>query len=313
MSSLLRPQIYRRCHQNKPLHIAADKIQQWAQSVSSKQLTVSQTLSSDHISDLYVTLPTRDGTASPRQLPGDGQNLGYGHHLVFFHARNPERDLRWDGTDADFCPPEPYTRRMWAGGRMVWKKPLVIGQKAVSTSTVGSVEHKGLEKGSPMVFVRQKIAIQQAGSDEVCIEEERTHVYLPTTTGKRASRPKLAEKLPPSSFSFTYTPSPTTLFRFSALTFNGHYIHLDKDYAQQREGYPERLVHGPLTALMMLETATMYKQGAQFLDFEYRAVSPLVVGQPITLQVAENGNTTMRLWAEGADGVVGMTGTLLYA
>ncbi|KZT26370.1 hypothetical protein NEOLEDRAFT_1147400 [Neolentinus lepideus HHB14362 ss-1] len=241
-------------------------------------------------------------------IPEGGHPLGYGHHLVFFHPRSPERALRWDGTEADFCPPEPYSRRMWAGGKMKWKKPLRIGRKAISTLTVGSVEHKGMEKDNPMVFVKQNITVRQAESDEVCIEEERTHVYL--RSGKRGSSLKQAKETVTPNFSFAYTPSLTTLFRFSALTFNAHLIHLDQHYAQQREGYPERLVHGPLTALMMLETASLYRPDAQFLSFQYRAVSPLVVGQRVTFLVADEGEKSMRLWAEGEGGVVAMTGSL---
>lgn len=153
----------------------------------------------EHLADLYVTLPTRDGTREP--LPGyapprEGDALGYGHHLTFFHPRNPEKFLRWDGTDVDFSPPKPFTRRMWAGGRMEWKSPLCVGDRVEAVSTIASVQKKGFgegETGAPMVFVKQKIEYRKQGGGEVCIEEERSHVYLATAGNKR--EPKEGESI----------------------------------------------------------------------------------------------------------------------
>jgi len=278
---------------------------------SKKQLILKDRLGSEHLSDLYITLPTRDGTRRRYTPPEDGLPLGYGHHLVFFHPRNPEAVLRQDGTDADFCPPEPFTRRMWAGGKMKWhKNPLLIGQKATASSTVGSVEKKGFENGSPMAFVKQKIEIQMQGRSEVSVEEERTHVYLPVGSNQRRS---VVREVPINlrpDFSLTYRPSSTTLFRFSALTFNGHHIHLDKDYAQKQEGYPERLVHGPLTALMLLETTMFQNPDAQVKYFEYRARNPQIVNRAVTIYGAWERDCVARLWSVDEEGVIGMTGNI---
>lgn len=147
---------------------------------SEKNLCLHDTLRPEHLSDLYITLPTRDGTrGAPYQSPANGRNLDYGHHLVFFHPRNPEAVLRPDGTDADFCPPEPFTRRMWAGGSMKWHSPLVVGDKVVASSTVSSIEKKGFDKGSPMVFVNQTIEYAKEGTGVPSVVEGRSHVYLP--------------------------------------------------------------------------------------------------------------------------------------
>lgn len=223
---------------------------------SEKTLSLRDTLTPTHLADLYVTLPTRDGTRGENfSKPIEGLKLEYGHHLAFFHPRNPEAVLRPDGTDADFCPPEPFTRRMWAGGSMKWLDPLAIGQKVDAVSTVSSVEKKGFEKGSPMVFVNQTINYTIEGRLEPSVVERRAHVYLPPGLSKREPREgteifgTLVRRYAyclctvkgirsSSEFSFRYTPTATTLFRFSALTFNGHHIHLDKDYAQKEEGYP---------------------------------------------------------------------------
>jgi hydroxyacyl-ACP dehydratase HTD2-like protein with hotdog domain len=136
--------------------------------------------------------------------------------------------------------------------------------------------------------------------------------------------------LPLPDFSLKFTPSPTTLFRFSALTFNGHRIHLDRDYARESEGYPgmtisrvswalfvrslgvpkipERLVHGPLTALMLLETLAYHRPEVQMKRFEYRALNPAVVNRELTFHGSESGSNEFALWVQDEDGVVGMKG-----
>ncbi|KAJ6581006.1 hypothetical protein B0H19DRAFT_1017554 [Mycena capillaripes] len=282
---------------------------------SPKQLVLEDTFSLERLSDLYITLPTRDGTRSPYKAPERSARLGYGSHLAFFHPRNPESDLRPDGTDADFCPPKPLTRRMWAGGRMTWdvKNPLRMGGSAVSTSTVDSVDKKGFDTGSPMVFVKQKIDITMAGETHPSVVEERSHVYIADSVAV-SKVPRAVNGIPATAdFTFNFTPSLTTLFRFSALTFNGHHIHLDKDYAQLKEGYPERLVHGPLTALMLLETTMLQKPEAKFAHFEYRARNPMIVNQPMTIAGVWNDKHNVTLWCVNKEGVVGMTGSIQLA
>ncbi|PSR74092.1 hypothetical protein PHLCEN_2v10048 [Hermanssonia centrifuga] len=162
---------------------------------SENKLTVPDTLRPEHLSSLYATLPTRDHAQSP---PTEGAPLGYGHHLVFFHPRNPESVLRWDGTDADFCPPEPFTRRMWASGKMTWKATgrdaLRIGDSAVAVSEMGQVKKKGFEEGGlPMVFVKQMIKYTKRGSGQVALEEERSH---PVSTASKAPASSVASKAP---------------------------------------------------------------------------------------------------------------------
>lgn len=144
-----------------------------------KGITLSETLHTDRVSDLYITLPTRNGTRRPYAAPMNSEPLGFGHHLAFFHPRTPETDLRPDGTEAHFCPPEPFVRRMWAGGRIEWKKSLIIGGKATACASVCSVDKKGFDGAcaAPMVFVNQCIEIANEGEEESAVLEERTHVY----------------------------------------------------------------------------------------------------------------------------------------
>lgn len=240
-----------------------------------KSLTLTDTFTPTHLADLYITLPTRDRTrrneGSNAPLLAPGTPLGYGHHLAFFHPRNPERALRPDGTDDDFCPPEPFTRRMWASGTMRWNTSpggaLCVGDTAHAVSTIASVEKKGFDSdvassgAHPMVLVKQRIEVTAEGRAEPSVVEERSHVYLASPGNRRGAREGIVHSirdcraeptdslmtvaaLPKPDFSFTYKPSSTTLFRFSALTFNGHHIHLDKDFAQKSEGYPGASLQG---------------------------------------------------------------------
>ncbi|KZP19442.1 hypothetical protein FIBSPDRAFT_920084 [Athelia psychrophila] len=284
-----------------------------------KTLTMHDTLSPSKLADLHITLPTRDGTHPNRPCapPVPGAPLGYGHHLAFFHPRNPEAALRPDGTDSDFCPPHPFVRRMWAGGSMRWVDGhgLRVGEEVVARSEVTRVVKKGFGedegKGGPMVFVEQTIGYAAEGG-EVGVVEGRSHVYLPLgQPGGGAREPGKVEGLPATSdFSFTFTPTSTTLFRFSALTFNGHHIHLDREYAQKVEGYPERLVHGPLTALMLLETTQFYNPDAKFAHFEYRARNPVVINSALTIHGAWRSESSVELWTVDEQGTIGMTGSI---
>lgn len=274
-------------------------LHEWTRKATQTTSIVTDTLRTEHLENLYITLPTRDGSRRTYAPPAEGDPLGHGHNLVFFYPKNPESNLRVDGSDPVFCPPSPFTRRMWAGGRFEWKlhgkDGLCIGDRAKAVSRVKEVQTRGfdkqgvLEKGvPPMVFVKQHIKYSKEGSTEVAVEEERTHVYLSQTADRRAPRdgelccvvdlhvslvlmrrPVIETVRPDASFEFV--PTDTTLFRFSALTWNAHKIHLCKEFAQASEGYPgkrpnvdlsnfssyhgyvapvctERLVHGPLTS-----------------------------------------------------------------
>ncbi|KAG0707702.1 hypothetical protein DFH29DRAFT_979646 [Suillus ampliporus] len=284
MCSWIRPA--RRFFSTSSLNLPA--LDAWI--ASPKSLVLADTFHSTHLSDLYITLPTRDGT---RAL------------------------LRNDGTDANFCPPEPFTRRMWASGSMTWNKggELKVGEKATAVSTVAKVEKKGFEAGKPMVFVKQRIEVTVEGRNEPGMVEERAHVYqlqAPSVASVGSRVPREVKGLPKSEFSFSYTPTLTTLFRFSALTFNGHHIHIDKDYAQKVEGYPERLVHGPLTALMLLESLIHHRPSAQLRNFTYRAHNPIFVNCAATIHGAIVAKDKAELWCENDEGVVGMTGVVQF-
>ena len=155
-----------------------EDLNQWIASPPTQ--TLIDGLSIEHLSDLFVTLPTRDGTRVPYKMPEVGTPLPRGHHLAFFHARKAEKHLRADGTDDEISPPPPFMKRMWAGGRVTWNvnNPLLVGRNAMGTATVATVAKKGFEEGRPMIFVTQRIEFSQVGQSIPSIIEERDHVYF---------------------------------------------------------------------------------------------------------------------------------------
>ncbi|KAG5342783.1 hypothetical protein C0989_008733 [Termitomyces sp. Mn162] len=160
-------------------HPEVEALNKWISTPREKVL--SDAFHLERLSDLYITLPTRDGSRQPYLPPKETSPLGYAHHIAFFHARTPEAELREDGTDADFSPPEPFTRRMWAGGKMVWdpEVPLMIGQRATATWGIDSVKKKVDDPQKiPMVFVNQRIDITMSGNTRPSLTEERNHVYF---------------------------------------------------------------------------------------------------------------------------------------
>ncbi|KAF8910964.1 hypothetical protein CPB84DRAFT_1812487 [Gymnopilus junonius] len=287
-------------------------LEQWM--ASPPQHSSVDNLSTEHLADLYVTLPTRDGTRRPYEAPQAGAPLPYGHHLAFFHARRPEAQLRADGTDEDISPPPPFTKRMWAGGKIIWNNdtPLLVNKATTAKSSVAKAEKKGFDKGKPMVFVTQKIEyVQDSAQHSPSVVEERAHVYFHADifANKKKVFDREVKDIPTAlDFSLSYTPTPVTLFRYSALMFNAHHIHLDKEYCQREEGYPERLVHGPLTAQMLLENVMFHFPGVKFHKFEYRATNPLFVNRELVISGKWLDKSNALVWCSDANGVVGMTG-----
>jgi hypothetical protein len=155
-----------------------DALEHWIASPPTHTLVDS--LNTEHLSDMYITLPTRDGTRRPYEAPEMGAHLPFGHHLGFFHARRAEAHLREDGTDEDISPPAPFTKRMWAGGNITWNNdnPLLVGKQTSGISTVAKCEKKGFDKGKPMLFITQRIEFSQEVYQMPSVVEERAHVYF---------------------------------------------------------------------------------------------------------------------------------------
>lgn len=201
-------------------------------------------------------------------------------HWLYFLEASPARDLGRDGhpSRGGFLPPVPLSNRMWAGGRVRFLAPVTIGATASRKSTILRVDHKRGRSGD-LVFVTVLHELASAAGEPL-IREEHDIVYKdPSPAGTAATG---ATPAPGSQTSRTCVPTSTMLFRYSALTFNGHRIHYDADYCREVEGYPNLVVHGPLIATLLAgfaeETA-----GRPLRGFGYRALSPAFLGATLTL------------------------------
>jgi 3-methylfumaryl-CoA hydratase len=211
---------------------------------------------------LDVPVPDLDG----------GAGLPLLWHWIYLLDRPAQADLGRDGhpiRNTPIAPPEPGSRRMWAGGLVRGHGPLRCGEPATRRTRIASVQRKQGRSGA-LTFVVVEHLISQSG--RLVIEEEQHLVYRAADLAVPAREP--AEVVPPAADEWSIDVSPTLLFRFSALTYNGHRIHYDRDYARDVEGYPGLVTHGPLQALAMAEAARA--RGIEGdLTFEYRLVAPL--------------------------------------
>lgn len=216
-----------------------------------------------------------------------GEGLPLLWHWVYLLDRPAQADLGPDGHPVRGTlptPPGPGRRRMWAGGRVRANGSLRCGQTATRRTSVLSVEEKHGRSGS-LTFVVVQHQILQA--DRIVIDEQQDIVdrdAVPPTPAPAAEADQ-APVVSAAADEWSIDTSPTLLFRFSALTYNGHRIHYDRDYARDVEGYPGLLVHGPLQALAMAEAARA-RGGGDHRFFEYRLVAPLFDGRGMVVTAA---------------------------
>jgi 3-methylfumaryl-CoA hydratase len=192
-----------------------------------------------------------------------------------------------------FLPPVELPRRMWAGSRLVWHRPLRIGEHLVRESTIANIEEKQGRAG-PLVFVTVHHAVR-AGK-ELLLEEDQDLVY------RGADRaPLRSAEARPSTWLRTVNPNEVLLFRYSALMFNGHRIHYDRQYAES-EGYPNVVVHGPLIATLLLDLLAANTHDATVTRFQFKATRPAFANEPLTLhgQPAVDRDH-FHLWSDGVE------------
>jgi 3-methylfumaryl-CoA hydratase len=222
----------------------------------------------------------------------------------FFLPRAPQSRLGPDGhpVRGGFLPPVALPRRMFAGARLRFHRPLVIGKPARREAVIRDVQEK-VGRTGPLAFVTAAYRIRQDG--RLCVEEEQDVVYR--ERGGPVAAAKVCEPAPAPAGAWTrvVTPDPTLLFRFSALTFNAHRIHYDRTYATGMEGYPGLVVQGPLTALLLLELVRCHAR-RPVAAFEFRAQAPLFDLAPFRL-VATPAGDRVQLEAQGPDGQAALT------
>ena len=229
----------------------------------------------------------------------EGDPLPLGWHWLYFKEPVRASSLGPDGHErrGPFMPEIDLPRRMWAGGTLRSLRPVRIGARAELRSGVREVEEKRGKSGR-LVFVTVGHTLLQDG--HASVEEKQVIVYreagprLATAPARARStalpgpvavppEPAMPPGTPPAAaWTETFVPTAVTLFQFSALTYNGHRIHYDHPYVTGREGYRGLLVHGPLTALLLLDAAQRHGE-AEASSFRYRALAPLFVDEPITL------------------------------
>lgn len=219
-------------------------------------------------------------------------------HLCLAPAAAPATALGRDGHPARgvFLPPVPLPRRMWAGGAFRFDAPLCIGDLVTRRSVIADVQEKQGRTG-PMVFVTVDHALSVG--DELRITERQDIVYR--EDGAPAPQADLAGQ---GTWQDRVTPDSTLLFRYSALTFNGHRIHYDVDYARSVEGYPGLVVHGPLLATQLCLMATRLR-GLAPRGFAFRSRSTLFHDASYSLH-AEDDGSRLRLWSAREGGPVAM-------
>lgn len=208
-------------------------------------------------------------------------------HWIYFLEGLPPGELGRDGHPArgGFLPPVPLPNRMWAGGRVKFLKPVPIGSRIRKVSSILKVDHK-VGRSGDLVFVTVLHELKSL-VDELLIREEHDIVYKSAT--RQATPPENAAEAIRTPFSKTFTPTSTTLFRYSALTFNGHRIHYDLDYCRNIEGYSNLVIHGPLNATMLAGFAEE-ASGRAVREFNYRGLSPALLGETITFSASIDGD-----------------------
>ena len=238
--------------------------------------------------------------------PQAGEPLPPGWQWLFFNPVARRSGLGVDGHPrrGGFLPPIELPRRMWAGSRIRYLADVPVEAQATRRSRILKIENKAGKHGS-LSFVTVQHTISCDGSP--CISEEQDIVYREVTPPAAATAPEPRRYEGVPQWSRSFEPDTTLLFRYSALTFNGHRIHYDQAYARNEEGYPDLVVHGPLTATLLQQFALEHGAGRPLARFEFRGVTPLFVGRVFQLEGMQAPDGTLALWARGPDGDLAMS------
>lgn len=240
--------------------------------------------------------------------PKTGDAAPFTTHWCLAQPVYPMSMLGPDGhpTRGGFLPPVPLPRRMWAGGELQFIEPLRVGDEATRASRIADVTVKSGSTGT-LCFVSVEHTISTPRG--VAIRERQDIVYRDMPTGgKNAAPAKPAAAPPAAKHRQTHISDPVLLFRYSALTFNGHRIHYDRDYVTKVEGYPGLIFHGPMQAALLVEFAAHLHGGTAPKKFSYRGLQPLFEGGEFSVNADEVAED-LDIWVANADGAPTMRGT----
>jgi 3-methylfumaryl-CoA hydratase len=264
--------------------------------------TVEDTITAAPVAALCATLDR------PPERPAPGTPLPPLWHWLYFLPLPRQSDIGPDGhaRRGGFLPPIALPRRMWAGSQFAFHHPLRVGDGVERRSTIEDITAKSGRSG-PLVFVRVRHELRRSGETATAITEHHDIVYREAA---RPGEPSPAPQAAPASAAWRkrWVPDDVLLFRYSALTFNGHRIHYDRRYATGVEGYPGLVVHGPLLATLMLDLLRGERPEAEVAAYEFRAIRPTFDTAPFEVcgQPSEDGRE-VRLWVQDLDGGMAMT------
>jgi 3-methylfumaryl-CoA hydratase len=268
---------------------------------------------SETVSDIATATPyaalaaTLDRTP---ERPSPGTPLPALWHWLYFLPLHRQSEIGPDGhaKRGGFLPPVPLPRRMWAGSQFEFHRPLRVGDHLTRVSTIHDVTEKSGRTGT-LVFVKVRHEIHRGEEPDIALTEFHDIVYR--------EAPKPDDVLPPpkaaplnATWEKQWVPDDVLLFRYSALTFNGHRIHYDRRYVTEVEGYPGLIVHGPMIATLLLDLLRHKLPDVELARYEFRAVRPVfdinrffVCGEP------QPDGKTFRLWARDHEGWLTMDAT----
>ncbi|GGF14579.1 hypothetical protein GCM10011611_20490 [Aliidongia dinghuensis] len=249
-------------------------------------------------------------TLEPNLAPVATDDAPLALHWCLAPPITPLSGIGEDGHAAkgEFLPPVPLPRRMWAGGSVETLAPLRVGDHVRRRSVIADVMVKEGRTGT-LCFV--SVDHEYATERGVALTERHNIVYREATsaTPQKAEASDAPELRPPQSRLADITrhveATPVLLFRYSAMTFNGHRIHYDHPYVTGVEGYAGLVVHGPLQASLMFNLAAELG-GAAPSSFRYRGVSPLISGQRFAVRGRRHAAGGIHCWTEDAAGKICM-------
>ena len=265
--------------------------------------TVTDTLVPTPVQALSATLDHAAAAPVPTGTP-----LPPLWHWLYFLPLHRQSDIGADGhaRRGGFLPPVPLPRRMWAGSQFDIRAPLRVGDTVQRTSTIADVTQKAGRSGR-LVFVKVRHDLRCNGAADPALVEFHDIVY------REARRPGDVEPPPQpaptdAAWQRQIVPDDVLLFRYSALTFNGHRIHYDRRYVTEVEGYPGLVVHGPLIATLLLDLLHRERPEARVATFRFKAVRPTFDLHAFKVCGRQEG-AQVRLWAQDHEGWLTMDAT----
>lgn len=281
-------------------HADADALRAWV----GKTETRTDVITARPVELLSATLDRDD------RLPRQGDILPPLWHWLYFVPAYRQSEVGPDGhaKRGGFLPPVPLPRRMWAGSRIEWLRPLAVGDEVTRVSRIVSVTPKSGRSGE-LVFVVVRHELSTAAG--LALTEEHDIVYrgLAPPGSEQTAAASAGQSLGTAVWTRRIVPDDVLLFRYSALTFNSHRIHYDRRYVTEVEGYPGLIVHGPLLATLLVDLLRRNAPEVTLRRFEFRALAPLFDIAPFDVCGRPEGDRSVALWAQGTDGALAMRAT----